>query len=475
MCVHSFAVSRLNLGRRLVQKLWNASRGRCRDRNSGKSPQTKHSQLAWWLRAITIATTIVVVISACEKMISSPLAHGDMEAYLHGAQAIMNGEDIYAEPSRPLEMGGLFYIYPPLLAVAFVPLAIIPVPAAVIIWTLFNVLLLAWILNTFYGLIAGSPLSVCSPVERWILIVCSLIPVSRYIIHHLSYGQANILLMALVVLGIAKINSGQRFMGGFAIGLSVAVKVISFPIVLWLALKRRIIPVSGALTGCAFGLLVPAIFVGFSRNWNYLMWWFKNVISYDDLGSHAVPLTVNVSVQALLHGHLGDQSPLAGDEVLRYFALAATRDDVLRSLEILSVLVMIGLMIVFAYRFRNASDFVSYWGGISLTFCLTPIFMPVAQKHYLVLLLPTFIYIVYVWTFVRLNDVYFRGLSIGSFILLFFTSDIFVSDDMESFLNAFGVLVWASCLAAIAVFRAGHCLSSGDKQLPSRDRPCVPQ
>src|SRR5262245_48616886 len=106
--------------------------------------------LAKVLRAIVIGGGILAVISASNKMITSSLATGDMESYLHAARSILAGKDIYATPSRPLDQGGLYYIYPPLLAVLFIPLALVPVPVSIVVWSVLNVLLLAWIARALY-------------------------------------------------------------------------------------------------------------------------------------------------------------------------------------------------------------------------------------------------------------------------------------------------------------------------------------
>src|SRR5687768_8794683 len=145
----------------------------------------KSVRLAKVFRFVVIAGGILTVISASEKMITSSLATGDMESYLNAAQSILSGQDIYATPSRPLEQGGLYYIYPPLLAVLFIPLALLMVPVAIVLWSVLNVLLLAWIVNAFYEAMTGSSLSELQLVERWTIIFFALLPPSRFILHHL--------------------------------------------------------------------------------------------------------------------------------------------------------------------------------------------------------------------------------------------------------------------------------------------------
>ena len=258
----------------------------------------KSETLAKVFRVLVIAGAILAVVSASNKMINSSLATGDMESYLHAARSILAGQDIYATPSRPVEAGGLYYIYPPLLAVLFIPLALLPVPVSIVLWTVLNVLLLAWIVRAFYEAMTGSSLSALKFNERWMIVFFALLPPSRFILYHLFYGPANILMMALAVLGLKQLKAGKSLRGSLAVGLSSAIKVMTFPFAFWFLLKQNLKAVAGIVVGAAVGLLLPALVLGFGTNWKYLEFWFRNIASYPDVNTAKVPLFVNVSLQA---------------------------------------------------------------------------------------------------------------------------------------------------------------------------------
>jgi alpha-1,2-mannosyltransferase len=382
-----------------------------------------------------------------------------MEAYLHAARLILAGQDIYAVPSRPIEMGGLYYIYPPVLAVLFIPFTFIPVEAAIVLWTIINVALLGWIINAFYVAMTGSPLSALPNESRWIIIFFSLLPASRFILHHLFYGQSNILIMALAVLGLRQIRKNSPFPGGLLCGFSVALKTITFPFAFWFFLQRNVRALTGLVAGFAAALLLPAAVLGFSANWNYLVFWFKDIVLYGDLTQAKVPLSVNVSIQAQVYRFFGDGIAFTYGGVPRYLTLFRIPDTALRMAENALVLAMFLMMAVYWYKFRGSRELVSNWGGVALTFSLLPVFTPFAQKHYLVLLLPTFIYIVHVWYRLQLEDKWFRGLVIGSFVLLFFTNEEFCGELLGGILAGAGCIAWGGLLASAAVFRAGTRLS----------------
>ncbi len=398
-------------------------------------------------------------------MINSDLAKGDMEAYLHAARLILAGQDIYATPSRPLDMGGLYYIYPPALAVLFIPFTLVPVKVAIVAWTIINVALLGWVIKALHEAMTGIPWSELPSSDRWIIIFFSLLPPSRFVLHHLFYGQSNILIMALAVLGLTQVRRNS-FSGGIACGLSIAIKTLTFPFGFWLVLRKNLRAVAGVMAGIAAGLLLPALVLGFSRNWNYLVFWFKDIVLYPDLTRAKVPLSVNVSVQAQLYRFFGNGIAYTYKGEPRFLTLFHVPEDALRIAEQALVLAMLLTIAAYWYRFRNSGELVSNWGGVALTFSLLAVFTPFAQKHYLVFLLPAFVYIVHVWRGLQLRDRWFRGVVIASFILLVFTNEEFCGELLGGIFTGAGCMAWGTLLASGAIFRAGDCLSEPGK-LPS--------
>ena len=85
-------------------------------------------------------------------------------------------------------------------------------------------------------------------------------------------------------------------------------------------------------------------------------------------------------------------------------------------------LLMLAVMVLYWYRFRNASELVSHWGGVALTMALISVFTPFAQKHYFVFVVPAFLFLVHVWYRIELHDRRFHELVIASAVLLIFTN-----------------------------------------------------
>jgi Glycosyltransferase family 87 len=419
----------------------------------------KSETLAKVFRFVVIIGGILAVISASDKMIRSPLATGDMESYLHAAHSILEGQDIYATPSRPLAAGGLYYIYPPLLAVLFVPLAVLPVSVAIVLWSVLNILLLAWVVRAFYEAMTGSSLSALKFHERWIIVFFALLPPSRFILHHLFYGQANILIMALTVAGLKQLNGQKPGWGAVSIGLSVALKVLTYPLTFWFLLKKNVKAALGILGGTIVGLLLPALIVGFTANWNYLVHWFRTVALSGGVNNDKVPMYVNVSLQAQLYRFFGDAAAFVYEGRPHYLTVHAFPHSTLHVVETALPLLMLAVMVVYWYMFRNARELVSHWGGVALTLALISVFTPFAQKHYLVFVLPAFLFLVHVWYRIELRDRWFHNLVIASAGLLIFTNEEICGPYLGAVFTGTGALAAGVILAGAAIFRAASCLN----------------
>src|SRR2546430_437698 len=84
---------------------------------------------------------------------------------------------------------------------------------------------------------------------------------------------------------------------------------------------------------------------------------------------------------------------------------------------------MLGIIAVYLYKYRKSAEVVSHWGGVALTFCLISICTPFAQKHYLVFLVPAFLYLVHVWYQLELHDRWFHELVLAAATCLIFTNE----------------------------------------------------
>lgn len=119
---------------------------------------------------------------------------------------------------------------------------------------------------------------------------------------------------------------------------------------------------------------------------------------------------------------------------------------------------MLFFIALYAFKYRKSIELVSKWGGVALTFVMIPLFAPTAQKHYFVMLLPAYLYAVFVWYFLELKDFWFRFLVIASFVFATLTTDGVVGQTLDDFFTVSGFIAFGTILLASAIFRAASCL-----------------
>jgi len=407
-------------------------------------------------RVLAVITVVTVIAFASAKLIFNPIAKPDVEVYLHAASLMLGGNSPYVTGMRP---GVFYYLYPPLFAVLFIPFTLLPINVTVVVWCVLNVLMLGWAMKAFYESVAGQPFFGIPVRARWTVFFFALLPTFRFIYNHLAFGQSDILVLALTVLGLVLSHKGQRLAGGAAIGISIAIKIISLPFAIWFAARRDLRVTPGIACGLFAGFLLPALLVGFGKNLQFLNYWLHNVLLYSDLRSTYWPLHVNLSLQAQLYRFFSDAIAFEYQGHLYHLTLFALPVATLRVMEYLVVAAVAGLVVLYAVLYRNRGELISHWGGIALTFSLVPLFPTVLQRHYLVLLLPSYIYVLHLWYSVRLQDKIFRGLVVASMVILTFIGSAFSGEFLSDAFAAGGCYPLGVLLLSASIFRAANRLS----------------
>ncbi len=412
-------------------------------------------KLVKFYRVLAAIALLVVIYLASAKLIRNPVAKPDLETYLHAASLILGGNNPYL---TPIPAGVFFYVYPPLFAVLFIPFTFIPINIVVVLWCVLNVLLIGWSMKTFYELINGTSFFEIPAQTRWTVCSLALLPTARFIFNHLSFGQSDIVMLALAVLGLAYWARNRQVTGGVAIGFSIVTKVISLPLAIWFAAKGNVRVTMGIALGLLAGLLLPALLLGFGKNLEFLDYWVRHVVLYSDLRHIKTPMHVNLSLQAQLYRFFSDTVAFEYDGKPYYLTLFTVSAETLHLTGRLIVILVAGTLAGYALKYRKQGALVSQWGGMALAFSLMPLFATVTQKHYLVLLLPAYIYVVHLWYSIRLKDRVFRGLVIASMAILTFTSAVFCGEFLSRAFAAGGCYALGVLLLSAAIFRAAACL-----------------
>lgn len=420
-------------------------------------------KLVKFYRVLAAIAVLVVIYLASAKLIRNPVAKPDLETYLHAASLILGGNNPYL---TPIPAGAFFYVYPPLFAVLFIPFTFIPINIDVVLWCVLNVLLIGWSMKTFYELINGTSFFEIPAQTRWAVCFFALLPTFKFIFNHLSFGQSDIVILALAVLGLAYWARNRQVTGGVAIGFSIVTKVIPLPLAIWFAAKGNVRITMGIALGLLAGLLLPALLLGFGKNLEFLDYWVRHIVLYSDLRHIKTPMHVNFSLQAQLYRFFSDTMAFEYDGMPYYLTLFTVPAETLHLAGRLIVILVAGTLAGYALMYRKQGTLVSQWGGVALAFSLMPLFVTVMQKHHLVLLLPAYIYVVHLWYSIRLEDKVFRGLVVASMAVLTFTSAAFCGEFLSRAFAAGGCHALGVLLLSAAIFRAAACLPAPSSWQP---------
>jgi len=415
-------------------------------------------------RVIVVILAVVVICVSSSRMIRHPFSYGDFGVYLHAARLMASGQNIYA---TPVENGGLFYIYPPLLALLFIPLTHIPENLSIVLWTVLNVALIAWIVPAACELFSGARFSTLPAKTRWAIGFFSLLLTGRFILQHLDRGQTNILEVALLVLGIRLIKreSWWTVLGGAVIGISIALKVLPGPFLIWLVLEKQIKALAGVGIGLAAGLVSPALLVGWKTNASLLSTWFNDYVLDNAKRDSTLGLGFNYSIRGVLHRLF---TPVAAFEHGgRFYSLTITHAPLsfIYAADWVFRFAIVALIVFYWFRYRNSSDLVLNGGGTAVVFAAIPLLFPTAQQNYFVFLLPAVIYAMYLQFGLKREDASFDAWMAAFFVLSTLTARGFCGKLFSDVFVATGCVVWGTLCLIAAMFRAARLDSGG----PSRD------
>ena len=399
-------------------------------------------------RILAIAAIAILVITCCIQQITR--RDGDPELFVFMARILFDGKDIYTTPSPH----GNFYYYPPFFAFLNIPLIILPRVMLIFLWAITSVGLLGWSVAAFYSGMTGQPFFSIPVKTRWVVCFFATLLTARFIILHFRFGQTNIFVLALTVLGLVWLARNKEVRAGAAIAFSIVIKLITLPFGFWFLARLRGRVLLGMILGGLIGMMLPALVVGVRQNIDYHLDWAEKVIINNSPGSGNWTSNGNISPRAQADRFFLNVN--AFESRGKNYRVTIAELPV-QTVKIIGQVLMFGvaLIIVFyAVRFRNAPELVSNWGGYALVFSLIPNFSTVTEIPHLVLLIPAYIYVVHLWYVERFDDRVFRVLVVLSFVFTTLTTKSFCGEFLSRLLASLGIVNLGIALLSIAIFRA---------------------
>ena len=198
---------------------------------------------------VPLAFLVGVTIASIRE---GTVAYDFHESFLPAARAVLHGGDPYSGTTFATLHNGTAFVYPPLVAYMFAPLALLPSLAAELA---VSALCLASALAAL-ALLGVRDRRCYGAALLWAPVVCTI---------HLGA------LSTLLALGVAVAWRYRRspWIAGLAVGLTVAMKLFLWPLLLWLV-AARYWRAAAIAAGSALGfVIVPWAAVGFTNLGSY--------------------------------------------------------------------------------------------------------------------------------------------------------------------------------------------------------------
>ncbi|HAW96449.1 MAG: hypothetical protein CMJ33_00185 [Phycisphaerae bacterium] len=213
-------------------------------------------------------SSILLLALMCFFQVLNFLEFADMDfrIYYDASIALRSGKDIFAawNPDSPLT-----YIYPPLLAILFIPLTFLPLEVAAALWTVISMSLLfacLWVgarevMARFDGRIDVATLPV-------IILIATLLSLPR-IKSEIDQGQVDYLILFGIIGSLALLRR-HPFLAGVVLGLVANIKYQTIIFIPLIVVRGWWSTLLGFLLGSIGVALSGAFVIGWDLNLDYL-------------------------------------------------------------------------------------------------------------------------------------------------------------------------------------------------------------
>jgi hypothetical protein len=211
-----------------------------------------------------IAAVVLGTLYAFAFRVSDKMA--DFEVYWRGASRAAAAEPLYRADDEHYR-----FKYLPAFAVLTIPLSVMPLPAAKIVWFIACVALLVLLISTSLHLLPERRRSTA------LLVLLAAVALGKFFGHELILGQVNILFGVLAATAFLAIKGGNEALAGVLIGLTIAIKpygVLFFP---WLAARGKMASMVAAMVTAGAVALLPAAIYGLSETIALHQAWWRTV------------------------------------------------------------------------------------------------------------------------------------------------------------------------------------------------------
>ncbi|MDO0917418.1 glycosyltransferase 87 family protein [Streptomyces sp. DT2A-34] len=383
-------------------------------------PRTDRGRAVLVLLLAAAVTVFTATVPLLRDWFDLRVYYGTVDSWIH------HGGRIYDYRVPGTTYG---FTYPPFAAVAMLPMALLDLHAAIAVALLLNLAALVFVLRVLAG----------RAWRRHGWYGCALAACALALFEPLrdtfSFGQVNVLLLALVLLDCWLLATGRGRWAGVGIGLAAAIKLTpaAFIGMLLVARRPRTAAVATAVAAAATALAAWVAPDASRFYWTHAMWDTTRVGRLDYVS--------NQSLQGIL-ARLGVSE---------------------RAVWAVVVLLVLGVWVARTRRAVAAGDWTAAFALTGLTACLVS---PITWVHHLVWLLPSFAVLI------RAGHLRIAG----ALYALLCTSVVWLWFDDASGVDGFlgsNTYTWIT-LGLLLWLPLGHSGAAGSKALPRSTSDVAP-
>lgn len=372
---------------------------------------------------------------------------------------LVEGDDIYLRFGFPT---------PPPMALILYPFATLPGKLAMATWFIakvgLTVIVLVWLFQQ---------IDRCRPLApTWIGYVVMALSAGP-IMGDLLHGNVNLWILFLMVGSLHAFSRGRDVLSGLLLGLAISCRLTPALLAILFAWKKAWRAVGAASLALAvFLLLIPSLFLGFSRNVTLLRHWADYMVWPYVAGGQVETRQINHSLPALVYRLTTasvaiqlDGKPVESINVVEWSSAAAAQ-----LVGVLTIGVLIGLARFCARTPHNRGQ-VEFLHEASLVLIAMLLLSERSWKHHYVTLLPSFaVLVATTWRYAQSHATKASSRQLvcalaGSFVLMTAASqdlvDPLFGEGAADRIEACASYVWAAILLAAAHVR---CIANGAKQ-----------
>lgn len=190
----------------------------------------------------------------------------DFEVYWRAAARAAQGAPLY----RP-DDGHFQFKYLPAFAVLAIPIGVVPLPPAKLIWFAVSVALLVLLLQ-MNARLPPSP----RKTRGW-LIAILVVVFGKFYAHELVLGQVNLLFAVVATAALLAMRAGRESGAGALVAAAIVIKPYAVLFLPWLVARGKIRSIATASAGLVVALLLPIVRYGVEGNVVLHREWWRTV------------------------------------------------------------------------------------------------------------------------------------------------------------------------------------------------------